>query len=190
MPASDRTVESPPTDRLGTTTGGPDETTYIGGTIENVDYGNIPRHGVSPNARYAHQTFTPLDSTQTYKSTIAKRFALDSINLGQQGCLDLSDRNPQVWNQTVESWKRQVIRTCTRELKDPTTEQLYRYMETFLGVADGAVWNTFRREFPNSIAELYKLGPNPFNFVNSMGRLLTGSTELQKKAATYLDQIV
>lgn len=63
-------------------------------------------------------------------------------------------------------------------------------METFLGVADGAVWNTFRREFPNSIAELYKLGPNPFNFVNSMGRLLTGSTELQKKAATHLDQIV
>lgn len=69
-------------------------------------------------------------------------------------------------------------------------------METFLGVVDGAVWDTLRHEFPNSIAELYKLGPNPFNFVNAMGRLLTGqdpnlgSTELQKKAATYLDQIV
>ena len=58
---------------------------------------------------------------------------------------------------------------------EQTAEEMYNYLENFLGETARAAWEAYKRNYPTDFATDLSLEPNPYNFTNEIQLLLLGS---------------
>ena len=72
---------------------------------------------------------------------------------------------------------------------------MYKYLETFLGESTKALWESYKKNFRENYNGMFKLGANPYNFVNQISSLIIGvdpnsrHITIQQEALLHLEQM-
>jgi hypothetical protein len=108
---------------------------------------------------------------------------------------DLVHNSPHSWANVLDVWKGNIVADFIENFQSVDAEEMYRYLETFLGESTKALWEAFKKEKPTEFQTLIGFGSNPYNFVNKIHSLVTGEDPnsghigLQKEAIKQLDQL-
>ena len=115
--------------------------------------------------------------------------------IGDGQVLNLSAHNPQRWTEIIGVWKNKIAGDYIRNFNTMDANEMYRYLETFLGETARAFWEAYKRDYELDFRQLVALGANPLNFGNKIQFLLTGedpnsgTTGIQSDAILHLEQL-
>ena len=172
---------------LGQVDRSPFDSTPIG--QQQYNYGNLPRTAMSLDTRAEIPRYRSRGSRMPLEQPV--KFA--AKNKGQ--ILNITAQDPQQWNHVLDIWEDTVVSTYIKNFQNQDATEMYKYLETFLGQAAKAVWESYKQNKPDEMQSMINAGAKPYNFVNKISQLITGMdpnlghTELQKDAIVHLEQL-
>jgi hypothetical protein len=152
---------------------------YSTGNLPRRPYNNIPQQ----------EQYSPKGK----RMPIEKPVQFGTIGEGQ--VLNLAAHNPQRWNEIIGVWKNKIAGDYIRNFTAQDPEEMYRYLETFLGETARAFWEAYKAENEEDFRRLVSLGAILHNFGNKLQTLITGvdpnsgTLGIQQEAMLNLEQL-
>lgn len=103
--------------------------------------------------------------------------------------LNLPAHDPQSWTNIIDVWKSTIIRDYYRLIQSMEPEEMYKYLETFLGESVKVTWESYKTTYNTEFNTMLSLGSNPYNFVNKIQSIVTGQDPNSRHLGVLEDAI-